>query len=244
MLRILALLSMAYVGLVVLVYFRQRSMLFFPSHRALPSGLNPWSDGSQVLGYCREMPNPRTIWFMMHGNGGEAADRDYVVASMSEDDSLYVLEYPGYGAREGSPSMESINRAAREAYRILRSQHPNLPICALGESIGSGPACVLAQENAAPDKIVLVVPFDSLVKVGSYHFPFLPVRLVLRDPWNNVEALRQYRGPVEIFGAKNDTIIPIAHARALANQIPGAQFTAIEGDHNDWSLGDQVRIRR
>jgi hypothetical protein len=103
---------------------------------------------------------------------------------------------------------------------------------------------LLAQENVAPEKIVLVVPFDSLVKVGSHHFPFLPVQLMLRDRWNNVEALRHYRGPVEIFGAKNDTIIPIAHARALANQVPGALITAIEGDHNDWSLGNQVKIRR
>ena len=244
MLRILALLSMAYVGLVLFVYFRQRSMLFFPTHRALPSGLIPWTEAGQTLGYCREVPNPQTIWLMMHGNGGEAADRDYVVASMADEDSLYVLEYPGYGARDGSPSMDSINRAAREAYRLLRSQYPSIPVCALGESIGSGPACVLAQEDAAPDKIVLIVPFDSLVNVGSHHFPFLPVRLMVHDRWDNVDALRQYRGLVQIFGAKNDTIIPIAHARALASQVAGAKFTAIDGNHNDWSVGAQVNIRR
>src|ERR1700677_339820 len=99
---------------------------------------------------------------MAHGNGGQAAGRDYVLRRMSKEDSLYVLEYPGYGSREGSPSLESINRAASEAYQLLRSQHPNTPVCVLGESIGSGPACALALEKIPPDKIVLVVPFDTL----------------------------------------------------------------------------------
>src|SRR5205085_2530652 len=124
-------------------------------------------------------PNARTVWLMMHGNGGQAADRDYVLSHFSDQDSLYVLEYPGYGLREGQPSMESINQAALDAYHILRSRNQNTPVCVLGESIGSGPACVLAREKVAPDKIVLVVPFDSMVNVASERFYFLPVRLML-----------------------------------------------------------------
>src|SRR6185436_11532244 len=123
----------------------------------------------------------------------------------SDKDSLYVLEYPGYGAREGNPTLESMNQAASEAYHLLRSHNPNTPVCVLGESIGSGPACALAREKVAPDKIVLVVPFDSLASVASEHLPFLPVRLMLRDAWDNVDALRHYAGPVEIFGATGDT---------------------------------------
>jgi surfactin synthase thioesterase subunit len=181
---------------------------------------------------------------MMHGNAGQAADRDYVLRRMSEQDSLYVLEYPGYGARPGSPSQESFNKAASEAYQLLRSRNASSSVCVLGESIGSGPACSLAMEKIPPDKIVLVVPFDSLAKVGATHFPFLPVRLLVRDAWDNVESLKHYSGPVEIFAAENDNIIPIRHARALARQFPTAQLTPIPGGHNDWSQHDEVRIRR
>src|ERR1700677_1402375 len=109
---------------------------------------------------------------MAHGNGGQAAGRDYVLRRMSKEDSLYVLEYPGYGSREGSPSMESINQAASEAYRLLRARNPNTPVCVLGESLGSGPACMLAGEKIAPEKIMLVVPFDTLANVAAEHFPF------------------------------------------------------------------------
>ena len=243
-LRLAAIPLALYLVLIVFVYFRQRSMLFFPGHAAPNTKLAPWSDGKRTIGYCREAPNARTVWLMMHGNAGQAADRDYVLNRMSDQDSLYVLEYPGYGRREGNPSRESMNQAAAEAYHFLRSQNPNTPICVLGESIGSGPACALAQEKVIPDKIVLVVPFDRLASVAAERFYFLPVRLLLRDSWDNVEALRHYAGPVEIFGATGDEIIPIEHAKALAKGVPGTRFTAITGGHNDWAENDQVKITR
>ena len=60
----------------------------------------------------------------------------------------------------------------------------------------------------------------------------------------NVQTLGRYEGPVEIFGATGDTIIPIEHAKALAGQIRGARFTAIRGGHNEWSVNDEVKITR
>jgi pimeloyl-ACP methyl ester carboxylesterase len=243
-LRIAAVPLAVYIGLAIFVFLRQRSMLYFPTHLTPSTRLRPWLDGKYTIGYCREVTNASTVWLMTHGNGGQAADRDYVLSRISGRDSLYVLEYPGYGSREGNPCLESMNGAASEAYHILRTQSSNTPVCVIGESIGSGPACALAREKIPPDKIVLVVPFDSLASVASERFYFLPVRLMLLDAWNNVEMLRHYAGPVDIFGATGDAIIPIEHAKALANQIPSAHFTAISGGHNDWSWNDQVKITR
>jgi pimeloyl-ACP methyl ester carboxylesterase len=243
-LRIAVIPLMLYAALMTVVFFSQRSMLYFPSHVDASSKLSPWLDGKRTIGYCHEVPNAQAVWLMLHGNAGQAADRDYVLSRMSEKDSLYVLAYPGYGSREGKPCLESMNQAAAEAYRILRLQNPKTPVCVLGESIGSGPASSLALENIPPDKIVLVVPFDTLASVASERFFFLPVRFLLRDAWNNAKTLSHYTGPVEIFGATSDNVIPIAHAQSLAKQIRGAHFTAIAGGHNDWSRNEEVRIRR
>lgn len=244
LLRVIGMLLIFYIGIVALLYFRQRSLLYFPSHLTVRSALDPWLDGNQTIGFCREVPHPHAIWLMMHGNAGQAADRDYVLPCLSPRDSLFVLEYPGYGSRYGSPSMDSMNRAASQAYQLLRARYPGVSVCVLGESIGSGPACSLVREKIMPDKIVLVVPFDTLASVASAHFFFLPVRLMLRDTWDNVRALKYYTGPVEIFGAKQDTIIPIEHAKNLARQIPNAEFTAISGGHNEWAYDGKVRIGR
>src|SRR5690348_10269295 len=130
-LRIVGILLAVYLAVVAFVYFRQRSMLFFPTHAVLSTKLTPWSDGNRTIGYGRVVPNAHVIWLMMHGNAGQAADRDYVLNCMSDQDSLYVLEYPGYGLREGSPCLESMNQAASQAYQLLRSQNQktNIAIC-------------------------------------------------------------------------------------------------------------------
>jgi pimeloyl-ACP methyl ester carboxylesterase len=232
-----------YLILVVVVFLVQRSLLFFPSHEARSGELVPWRDGERTIGFCHEVPNPGAVWLMMHGNAGQAANRGYVLSHLSEHDSFYVLEYPGYGLRAGHPSRESMNQAAAQAYRLLRASHPAIPVCVLGESIGSGPACALALEKVPPDKIALVVPFDKLASVASEHMRFLPAGLLLRDRWNNVESLRPYTGPVEIFGATGDGIIPVEHAKALARQVPSAHFTEIPGGHNDWSSQREVQLR-
>lgn len=244
LLRMLTFLLVLYLAVVALVYFSQRRLIYFPSQGTTRTQLQPWSAQGQVIGYCFETPHPQMIWLMLHGNAGQAAGRDYVLPHLSSQDSLYVLEYPGYGLRAGSPSRASIDQAAREAYQVLRTKHPGIPVGVLGESIGSGPASALAQETPSPDKIVLVVPYDSLANVAARRFFFLPVRLMLHDNWDNVSSLRHYAGPVEIYAARGDTIIPPSHAKTLADQVPSARFTFVEGDHNDWSVSDAVKIAR
>jgi hypothetical protein len=184
------------------------------------------------------------VWLMMHGNAGQASGRDYVLKRVSRDDSLYVLEYPGYGARKGAPSKKSIDGAAIEAYEILKRKHPNVPVGVIGESLGSGPASMLAKVSIPPEKIVLITPFDTLCNVASNRFWFLPVRLLLLDRWDNTESLRNYAGPVEIFGAMSDSVIPIGHARNLAQSVATSRFIEIPGGHNDWSFCDEVKIER
>lgn len=220
-----------------------RKLLYFPSHDARTNGLMEWKAGGRLFGLARTVPQPKNVWLLTHGNAGQAADRSYALAAFSPDDSVYILEYPGYGLRPGSPSERSFNAAAREAYDLLRAQFPHTPVCAAGESIGTGPASWLGTLPRPPDKIVLIVPFDVLAAVAKGHYPFLPVGLLLPDTWNNVTALQAYGGPVEIFAAKGDTVIPIRHARALAASKPGVRLHEFAGGHNDWSRNDSVRIR-
>ena len=70
------------------------------------------------------------------------------------------------------------------------------------------------------------------------------MRLLLRDNWDNVTALKSYPGPVEIYGAIDDSIIPFEHAKNLAAQLPTAKFIPLEGGHNDWSTSPRVRVEQ
>jgi pimeloyl-ACP methyl ester carboxylesterase len=220
----------------------QRKVLFYPSHHANDNGFTRWMRQGETIGYAREVPNPKSVWLMLHGNGGQAADRGYAMFAFDAVDSVFILEYPGYGQRSGSPSRDSFDAAAREGYALLRSRFPGKPVCVAGESLGSGPAALLSREQPAPDKIVLVVPFDRITDVARDHAGYLPVRLLFAGAWDNIEALAGFGGPLEIFGAENDTVINVRHARALAASVPQAQFHLIPGGHG-WGDGRDVSFR-
>ncbi|MEO6874987.1 MAG: alpha/beta hydrolase [Opitutaceae bacterium] len=221
----------------------ERKLLFFPTHRDADGQLSPWLKDGHVIGYTHRVASPKNVWLMLHGNGGQAADRVYALPCFSPDDSVYILEYPGYGSREGTPSSRSLNQAAMEAYQLLRATYPQTPICVVSESLGCGPASVLASGERPPDKVVLILPFDQLSLVAQDHYPAVVVSMLLHDNWDNVATLSKYHGPVEIFGARDDEIIPVAHAKALAAAVPTAKFILIDGGHNEWATPGRVTIR-
>ena len=107
------------------------------------------------------------------------------------------------------------------------------------------PFALLASQSdpVPPSKIVLIVPFDILENVAHELFPALPETMKIRDNWNNIKSLKSYQGPIEIFGAKTDSVIRIAHARALAASKPSAIFHEIDGGHNEWSKDSKVKIK-
>jgi len=221
----------------------QRKILFQPSHQPNDRNLARWLREGKLIGFERAGPDTSIVWLLLHGNAGQASHRVYALPFFPAEQPVFILEYPGYGARAGSPSRESINQAAEEGYRDLRRRFPQARVGVVGESIGSGPACHLGTLPHPPDKIVLVTPFDNLVSVARDHLPFLPVGLLLRDRWDNAAALATYSGPVEIFGAKRDGIIPVRHAVALAQALPRATLHLADCDHNDWVLSGAVRFR-
>lgn len=243
LLKLPGLLLVASLALLVGCSAIQRKFLFYPSHHHRDNGLTPWIKDGQVIGYSRQVSGPKNVWLMLHGNGGQAADRVYALPSFSDEDSVFILEYPGYGVRAGEPSKEAFDAAAVEAYALLRKTFPSTPVCVAGESIGTGPASMLANQPHPPEKIVLVVPFDNLKSVASDHLPWAPVGLILGKSWDNVLSLSSYKGPVEIFGAEEDTVIPIAHAENLSRSLPSAKFHRVPGGHNEWSQGNRVQFR-
>jgi pimeloyl-ACP methyl ester carboxylesterase len=220
-----------------------RKAMFAPTHHGLDNGLSRWLLDGQLVGFSREVEGPQNVWLLLHGNGGQAADRTYALPVFDERDALFLLEYPGYGRRPGKLSRPSFDAAAREAYDLLRARFPDNPVCVATESLGSGPGSTLAGLPRPPDKFVFIVPFDDVKSLAQEHAGWLPTGLLLAGSWDNVESMATYRGPVDVFGAEGDGIIPVEHARRLAASLPQARFHLIPGGHNEWSEQREVRVR-
>ena len=105
--------AVAYVAICVLVYFGQGKLLYAPSkyQNPLPAGFEVWrsADGSELWGYKRGA-GARECLFFFQGNGGNASGWSHAAAEFPGD--IFVLEYPGYGQRGGSPSERSLKEAA------------------------------------------------------------------------------------------------------------------------------------
>lgn len=249
--HVLRVVLLVWLGLLAFLALSQRSMIYHPSREDAASlqraadvqGFSPWRNAQgETIGYrslpAPDDPRPPLAILITHGNAGYAVHRaDFApllrAAAPDRAVSVYILEYPGYGARSGNPSQDAFLAAADEALGLIP---PDAPVVLLGESIGTGVASATA--SAHPDRIaglLLLTPFDSLASVARHHYPLLPVRWIMRDRYPSAEWLQNYRGPVAIILAANDTIVPAKFGQALHDSYTGPKklITADPADHND-----------
>lgn len=158
---------------------------------------------------------------IMYGNGSTAVGCEHYandIQSVAAFD-IFILEYPGYEDRPGSPSQGSLFSAANEAFQMLPH---NRPIYLVGESLGTGVASYLA--GTYSNKIagvVLISAFDNLTDVAQNHFPLLPVRLLIADRFPSGKNLRQYHGQLGITVDGRDSVVPEKFGLCLYNGYPG-----------------------
>ncbi len=122
LLRILGAVMGLYLVLGGVVFLAQRSLLYHPTHRVVATGMERWIQAGEYWGHKREVSDPTGVWLILHGNGGQAAHRDYLVEQVVDDTAVFVLEYPGYGERPGRTTEQTINAAAALTWQHLRAR--------------------------------------------------------------------------------------------------------------------------
>ncbi|MDB5839256.1 MAG: alpha/beta hydrolase [Herminiimonas sp.] len=198
-----------------------------------------WPDHGKYRGKICEPANAaKGTVIVYHGNAGTVDDRSALVDVLTLRGYRTVLvEYPGFGAREGSATINSALSASMEDFRLAYATWP-APIYVLGESFGAGIAAEVAgnyREKVAG--LVLITPWDSLANVVNAKFLHLPIGFLLHQRFDTVAALSAYPGNVVIVGAERDEVIPVSHARALAKAVPAAAYQEIRGaGHNSWPM--------
>jgi pimeloyl-ACP methyl ester carboxylesterase len=160
---------------------------------------------------------------------------------------VLLFDYRGYGGNRGRPTESGLARDSRAALRFLTDE-VGLPLDRLlyfGESLGSAVVTELAVEHP-PAGLVLRSPFTDLASVGRVHYPFLPVRTLLKDRYPLAEQLARVRVPTLIVYGSDDRIVPPDLSRSAAAAAAGpARLLEIEGtDHNDRALLDGATLVR
>jgi hypothetical protein len=243
----------AYSVLSLIACVCQRRLIYFPTkipadavESAAPEhGFAPWKNpDGRIIGWKIPASGPATgSVLIVHGNAGCALGRDYIAQPIHETAAVdvFVLEYPGYGAREGSPSKTSLVAAAEEAFRLLPS---GLPKYVVSESIGAGVACQLARNHPSEVAgLALLAPYHNLASVAQRQMWFLPAYWFLLDRFNPAVDLKNYRGPVQFVVAGADEILGPETGRKLfagyagpknLQVFPGAHHNDVAGQPAVW----------
>ncbi|XLZ69901.1 alpha/beta fold hydrolase [Massilia sp. SR12] len=234
LLTFLSVLLAIYLALCALVFFQQRSMLYFPQ-KFSGGELLALGGGARVGVTQQELPGPGAVLYF-GGNAEAVAGSLPELKAVFPGQSLYLMHYRGYGATPGEPTEQGLHADALALYEYVRARHPQVTV--VGRSLGSGVATRLASEQAV-DRLVLVTPYDSMATVAGRHYRWLPVRLLLRDRYESARYAARVNAPTTILVAEHDAVIPLASSEALHRSFrPGlATLRVVPGvGHNDISL--------
>jgi len=235
-------LIIAYAGVCAVVYLLQERLLFFPrtSDSRAVTQLKPWeysvaANGAKLSGWLIPAREPRDAPLIFYF-GGNAEDISLTGLDVSTraDANFVFMNYRGYGGSEGTPSEAALSADAIQVYdEMIESAPHNGKRVLFGRSLGSGVGIYLASRRQI-DAAVLVTPFDSVRNVARKYFPWLPVSLLLRHPFDSVSLAPRLDIPALFLLAERDEVIPPARSRALVDSWGGStQIVTIKGaGHN------------
>lgn len=230
--KILRKFILVYLLLGVVVFCAQRLMLYHPTtstrervdDAARRANLQRWvSSTGQFIGLKRISPiqPAQGVVLITYGNGSSAVGCNRYATEIQKAAALdvFILEYPGYQDRAGTPTETSLFEAADEAFRSLPA---NAPIYLVGESLGSSVASHLA--GTYPNRIAgmaLISPFNNLADVAQCHILIYPAKWMLRDRFASEEYLRNYHGKVGFAVDGRDFTAPERFGRRLYDSYSG-----------------------
>lgn len=253
-------LAIGYLGVIgVLLYLENRFVYHptpakvhwqsAPSHEIEDVSLRS-ADGTKIGAWWLPCPSSERTLLYLHGNAGNLSHRGHSIVKLRSklDASVLIIDYPGYGKSEGIASEAGCYLAADAAYDHLVGERGRDPkqLVLYGGSLGGAVAIELASRR--PHRAACVVKaFTSAPAVGGRWFPWIPVHLMMRNRFANIDKIGKLQTPIFIAHGDRDTVVPYDHGEALfAAANEPKEFLRLPGqDHND-PLPDEffTRLRK
>jgi uncharacterized protein len=215
----------AYAALCVGLYAMQRELVFPPlgAHISAKAAgfpeaqeiLVPTSDGEKLIAWYvpPKVDKPLVIYF--HGNGDTLSwrtNRDRLL--VADGTGLLAVSYRGFEGSTGNPSETGFHLDANAAYEFAASRVPIDRIVLWGHSLGTGVAVQLAAERKV-EALILEAPYTSVADIAAMRYPFVPIRLLLKDQFRSDLRIGQVTAPVLVLHGELDDIIPVQYGRRL-----------------------------
>ena len=223
-----------YALLCLVLFAFQRKMIYFPVPEvSVPGAAHVMLDSGEVrLKVWMLNPGQDRALLYFGGNAENVANNIDAFKTLFPHQTLYLLNYRGYGGSSGSPDEEGFYRDAALLYTYASRRHRGVSV--MGRSIGSAVATYLASKERI-EKLLLVTPFDSAVAVAERLYPFFPVNMLMRDRFDSAGRAGEITVPTLIVASEDDGVIPQANMQRLVEAFTRAPLEVVtlrETDHN------------
>lgn len=199
----------------------------------------PRADGLRQFGFMMRHgagPAQRPWLLYLHGNSADVASRGNIVRYEQLRRlglNVFAPEYRGFGGLGDSMSEGSVSADARYGYDYLRTTLgvPPEHIVVYGWSLGSAVAVNLTSEVQSAAVILEGAP-ASLVAIGERQYPLMPIRTVMRNPFESILKVKRINAPILFLHSPDDRVIPIDEGRKLfAAAAEPKTFVEVRGGH-------------
>ena len=216
---LLLILASIYFFILISTYVFQRNLLYHPKENnyfgdpltvEIEKVKISTQDRIELLSWYhnKNLNNYKTILFL-HGNAGSLENRIHKINHFKDMNVNFLLiSWRGFSGNKGKPTEKGLYEDAKSAVAWLKSKAVNENnIIIYGESLGTGVATEIAQ-NKNFAGIILESPFTSMVDAGKNQYPYLPVRLLLKDKYESNKKIKNIKSPILIMHGKVDTLVP------------------------------------
>lgn len=231
--------ALVYAGAMLWLVSQETELVFHATANlgeARPS--TPWEQVAEIPAWILPASKiDESPWILfLHGNSSDLSTKPNIQHyERLRQLGINVLapEYRGFGGLAGVPTEASLAEDAHRAYSYLRDLRHIDPkrIVIYGWSLGSAVAVTLASQVEEAALILEAAP-ASVVEVGQRRYPYFPVRLLIRNPFESILRIDKINAPVFFLHSPEDSTIPIAEARRLFDAaLEPKHFVEVMGGH-------------
>ena len=237
-------LVIAYLVLIIFIYFNQRNLLYHPKENNYQNDKVQFDYEEIFIKVDEEIELKSWIikkdfkkyktLLIFHGNAGHLSNRIYKLNELYKlDINVLLISWRGFSGNKGSPTENNLYADAEASINWLNEKGvSNKQIILYGESLGTGVAVEIGKKNKF-NSIILESPFTSIENSAKNYYPYLPVKLMLKDRYDSINKIKMINTPILIMHGKKDEIVPFSMGKELferANNPKYSYFTS-DDDH-------------
>ena len=234
----------AYLFVIIFMYFYQRNLLYHPSENNYQNdkpqfnyeevNIDVESDIKLKSWFIEKDLSRFKTLLIFHGNAGDLSNRIYKLNELNKLKlNILLISWRGFSGNNGSPTEKNLYKDAEASIKWLNKKNiKNDQIILYGESLGTGVAVEMAKRKNF-NSVILESPFTSIENSAKIYYPYLPVKLLLKDRYDSISKINTINSPILIMHGEKDDIVPFSMGKELfeqANDPKYSYFTSTD-DH-------------